>query len=161
VTHSIPPLEIWGGVPARLIRRKQMTNEGQRDRGEPSRSDNADRDRDRDRRDGGGSSSRGGGGGGGQPLSTQSGDSGSLAERIGGVPPSLPARPDTVRHHNARESRSDREIPRKRTFQDRSGPNDDTSDGPSKRLKIDRNSRIGLGQVHEELGRNRGGPRRN
>ena len=86
----------------------------QRDRGEPSRSDNTDRDRDRDRRDGGGGSSRSGGG---QPLSAQVGDSGSLAERIGGVPPSLPARPDTVRHHNARESRSDREIPRKRTFQ--------------------------------------------
>lgn len=85
----------------------------QRDRGEPSRSDNADRDRDRDRRDGGGSSSRSGG----LTSSTQAGDSGSLAERIGGVPPSLPARPDTGRHHGGRESRSDREIPRKRTFQ--------------------------------------------
>jgi len=89
----------------------------QRDRGEPSRSDNADRDRDRDRRDGGGNSSRSGGGGGGQTSSTQVGDSGSLAERIGGVPPSLPARPDTARHHSGRESRSEREIPRKRTFQ--------------------------------------------
>ena len=91
----------------------------QRDRGEPPpRSDNADRerDRDRDRRDGGGTSSRGGGGG-GQTTSTHAGDSGSLAERIGGVPPSLPPRPDTVRHHGGRESRSERENPRKRAFQ--------------------------------------------
>ena len=90
----------------------------QRDRGEPSRSDNADRerDRDRDRRDGGGSSSRGGGGG-GQTSSTHATDGGSLAERIGGVPSSLPARPDTVRHHGGREGRPERENPRKRGFQ--------------------------------------------
>jgi hypothetical protein len=47
------------------------------------------------------------------------------------------------------------------TPQDRLGPNDDPSDGPAKRFKLDRNSRIGLVQIQDELGRNREGSQRN